>query len=66
MVDIAAALQGFGAGVAGRGGQFLQGIEDQKRAEEDQRLQGEQQRHTAMIMDNRVVLDHLKKGRTEP
>ena len=64
--NIALALQGFGAGVAGRGGQFIQGIEEQRRLEEEQRLQSEQQRHTAMIMDNRVVLDHLKKGRTGP
>ena len=63
MGDIALALQGFGAGVAGRGGEFTQGLERNRILAEQQEAEQQQQRHTMMLMDNRVYLDHMKNGR---
>lgn len=61
--NIALALQGFGAGVAGRGAEFTQGLERNRILQEEQRLQAEQQRKTAMLMDNRVSYDHMRNDR---
>lgn len=48
--DIARALQGFGAGVAGQGQQFLQGIDDQRKQ--------------ALLQDAFSVQQALQEGRT--
>ena len=53
-------LAGFGAGVQGRGTQFLQGLEQQR---EVQRGLSEE-RKQALVQDVAVGLDHLESGRT--
>ena len=51
---IARGLQGFGAGVAGRGPEFLQGLQQQ-----EQRL--DNQRKNALLQDSFTVMQHLKR-----
>lgn len=64
--QIARGLQGFGAGVAGRGPEFLRGLEEDRRLDIAQQAELDGNRKTAMLIDNRVLLDHLKKGRVGP
>lgn len=54
--NIALGLQGFGAGFQGRGPEFISGIKQERRQLSTERRQ-------ALLIDNRVLLDHLKKGR---
>lgn len=53
---IANALQGFGAGFRGRGSEFLSGLRQEKQQVSAERKQ-------AMLIDNRLMRDHLKSGR---
>jgi len=52
---IARGLQGFGAGVAGRGPEFIQGLQQQ-----EQRL--DNQRKNALLQDSFTVMQNLKTG----
>lgn len=54
--QIGRALQGFSAGVAGRGPEFIQGLQTQRKQLTDER-------RDAALLDNRVMLDHLRSGR---
>ena len=61
-MGLADALQGFGAGVQGQGQQFLQGRQQQQEREETKTKQLSQERRQAMLIDNRIALDHITKG----
>jgi hypothetical protein len=55
MADFARALQGFGAGVAGQGGQFIQGLRDEQ-------AQLDEQRSNALLKDAFTARQHLLGG----
>ena len=61
--QIGRALAGFGAGVQGRGTQFLQGLEQREQRQQQQQKQLSDQRRQAMLQDNQIVLDNLLKSR---
>ena len=61
--QIGRALAGFGAGVQGRGTQFLQGLEQREQRQQQQQQQLSDQRRQAMLQDNQIVLDNLLKNR---
>lgn len=52
---IAAALGGFGAGVQGKGQEYLTGLQERRAEEEKKRL-------TAMVKDAKTTYDYLNKG----
>jgi hypothetical protein len=58
-------LAGFGAGVQGRGGQFLSGLEETRQAQAAEQKQLSDERRQAMLQDIAVGKDLLDRGRTE-
>ena len=62
MSTLANALMGFGAGVQGRGGEFLQGLQQQEQAQQTKKKALDKERQQAAFTDNRVGLGYLKAG----
>jgi len=58
-------LAGFGAGVQGRGGQFIQGLEQQRLGQQKQTKADELERVTAAAQDAAITLDHLQNNRPQ-
>jgi hypothetical protein len=58
-------LAGFGAGVQGRGGQFLSGLEETRQAQAAEQKSLSEERRKSMLQDIAVGSDLLERGRTE-